>query len=114
MNPYPKINWENYPSTDTPMDAVRLNKMDNQIYDLTEQKSDKSNIINVTLLESGWGTEPPVQQAVIVNGYDPINTYAKWSISTSASESVYDDVGSCLVVVTDDTVVDRLTFTSFK
>lgn len=41
---YERINWEDAPSTKTPINAKNLNKMDEALYELSEQKVDKTGI----------------------------------------------------------------------
>lgn len=36
LNPYSKVDWQNAPSQATPVNATNLNKMDDQIYDITD------------------------------------------------------------------------------
>lgn len=43
--PYTKINWENAPSTATPITASNLNAMDNQIYEIDQKLLPKYNDI---------------------------------------------------------------------
>lgn len=43
---YIKINWEDYPSVKTPINADNLNHMDNGISQLSEQMNDISSISN--------------------------------------------------------------------
>ncbi len=63
---YARVNWKDYPNTDTPHNAANLNKMDKGIYDLDQQVTQlKSDLDNAKLLHTITPTSGETWSSVI-------------------------------------------------
>lgn len=68
---YTRVNWENLPSTNTPVNATNLNKIENELSDLDNKIDKKINILEngtyqnyiVCLAESTWSGIVPLPNA---------------------------------------------------
>jgi hypothetical protein len=78
---YSRVNWKDYPNTDTPHNAANLNKMDKGIYDLDQQvtqvKSDLADVGNYLFYEESASANITNNwaQGIGLNNLDPSKTY---------------------------------------
>lgn len=87
LNPYSKVGWQNSPSQATPVNATNLNKMDDQLYDVTD------HLINLDASDLPYdntvsGMTATTMQTAIDEAYKPTFSQALTRTNINSGESL--------------------------
>lgn len=87
LNPYSKVGWQNSPAQTTPVNATNLNKMDEQLYDVTE------HLINLDAADLPYdntasGMTATTMQTAIDEVYKPTFSQALTRANIDSGESI--------------------------
>ena len=87
LNPYSKIGWQNSPSQATPINATNLNKMDDQLYDVSDHLINL-NANGLYYDNSGSGMTAQNVQDAVDEIYAPAFTQAGSRVNISTGETL--------------------------